>query len=61
MNGAPSAMERSFNMASTDQLQALIAWMFCSSGLSLHLARNPHFIGAFTCAANNLLLGNVTP
>ena len=41
---APSAIERSFNMASKDQLHSLIARMFYSSGLPFHLARNPYYV-----------------
>lgn len=39
---APSAIERSFNMASRDQLHSIIARMFYSSRLPFHLARNPY-------------------
>ena len=53
--GNTSALEKSSNKTSQDQLDALIAQMFYSTGLPFHLARNPHFIGAFTYAANNLL------
>ena len=59
--GNTSALEKSFNKTSRDQLDALIAQMFYSTGLPFHLARNPHFIGAFTYAANNPLPGYKPP
>ncbi|KAA0054526.1 DUF659 domain-containing protein [Cucumis melo var. makuwa] len=55
--GNTSALEKSFNKTSRDQLDALIARMFYSAGFPFHLARNSHFIGAFTYATNNSLSG----
>ncbi|XP_022156306.1 uncharacterized protein LOC111023231 isoform X2 [Momordica charantia] len=56
-----STLEKSFNMTTHDQLHSEIAKMFYSSGLPFQLARNPHFVRAFTFAANNLLSGYVPP
>ena len=52
-----SALEKSFNKTSRNQLDALIAGMFYPPVLSFHVARNPHFIGAFTYATNNPFIG----
>ena len=40
--GNTSALEKSFNKTSRDQLDALIALMFYFGGLPFHLTRNPH-------------------
>ena len=53
--GNTSALEKSSNKTSQDQLDALITRMFYSAGLSFPLAMNPHFIGSFTYVVNNLL------
>lgn len=60
--GSISVHERSFDKASHDQLDALIARMFYSYGLPLHFAKNPHFISAITTnAANNMFSEYVPP
>ncbi|KAH1114289.1 hypothetical protein J1N35_007667 [Gossypium stocksii] len=35
--------------------------MFYSGGLPFHLARNPHYVNAFTLASNNSILGYIPP
>ncbi|XP_038891577.1 uncharacterized protein LOC120080967 [Benincasa hispida] len=59
--GNVSALEKSFNLAIRDQVDSEIARMFCSSGLSFHLARNPHYVNAFSLVTNNALSGYITP
>ena len=45
-------LEASFNIQVTDTLDCEIARMFYSSGLSFHLAKNPHYRSAFSYVAN---------
>ncbi|XP_025628477.2 uncharacterized protein [Arachis hypogaea] len=57
----PGTIDHSFNMKDRDTLDLEIARMFYSSGLPFHLARNPHFIKAFSFASNKNLDGYIPP
>jgi len=52
-------VEKSFNMGARKELNAIIARMFHSSGLSFNFARNPYYAMAFTYAANNPISGYI--
>ncbi|KAJ6842503.1 uncharacterized protein M6B38_301855 [Iris pallida] len=59
--GRKAFVSNSFNHDAQDQLDALIARMFYSSGLPFQLAKNPYFIRSFAFAANNMIPGYVPP
>ncbi|TYG95732.1 hypothetical protein ES288_A11G291900v1 [Gossypium darwinii] len=46
-------LEQSFNLAAQENLDSEIDRMFYSCGLPFHLARNPHYVNAFTLASKN--------
>ncbi|KAJ7963675.1 DUF659 domain-containing protein [Quillaja saponaria] len=56
-----SMLEKSFNLATREQLKSEIARMFYSAGLPFHFARNPYYVSAFSFAANNVISGFVPP
>ncbi|RZC17078.1 Malate dehydrogenase 1, glyoxysomal [Glycine soja] len=56
-----SIVENAFNLQAREKLDHEIARMFYSSGLPLHLARNPHYRKAFAYAANNQISGYQPP
>eukprot|EP00268_Persea_americana_P064083 TRINITY_DN8394_c0_g1_i1.p1 TRINITY_DN8394_c0_g1~~TRINITY_DN8394_c0_g1_i1.p1 ORF type:complete len:495 (-),score=69.08 TRINITY_DN8394_c0_g1_i1:901-2232(-) len=60
-SGSSNPIEKAFNIGARDQLHAEIARMFYSAGLPFQLARNPHFVNAFTFAANSPLTSYVPP
>lgn len=54
-------LEKAFNLQAREQLHSEIARMFYTSGLSFHLARNPHYVSSYTYAANHMISGYVPP
>ncbi|XP_072959848.1 uncharacterized protein [Typha angustifolia] len=56
-----TALEKSFNMASRNQLHSQIARMFYSVGLPFHLARNPYYVKSYTFATNSQIAGYLPP
>ena len=56
---ATGTLENAFNMQARETLDLEIVRMFYSSGLPFHPAKNPHFIKAFSYAANNYIGGYV--
>ncbi|KAK8340477.1 hypothetical protein V6Z11_A08G104500 [Gossypium hirsutum] len=46
-------LEQSLNLVARENLDNEIARMFYSGGLPFHLARNPHYVNAFTLASKN--------
>jgi len=50
-------LERAFNMEDRDNLNALIARMFYSSGLLFNLARNPYYVNSYLFDANHNING----
>ncbi|PWA61513.1 hypothetical protein CTI12_AA369680 [Artemisia annua] len=56
-----SPLVRSFDVDTRTQLDQEIARMFFTGGLPFNLARNPHYMRAFTFAANHILDGYVPP
>ncbi|KAG8377696.1 hypothetical protein BUALT_Bualt08G0059600 [Buddleja alternifolia] len=54
-------IENAFNLQMREELDGEIARMFYSSGLPFNLARNPHYVRAFTLAANSNITGYVPP
>ena len=58
---ATGPLADAFNTQARETLDHEIARMFYSSGLPFHLARNPHFVKAFSFAANNYISGYVPP
>nr|KYP46108.1 hypothetical protein KK1_032343 [Cajanus cajan] len=48
-------LEKAFNLENRDNLKALIARMFYSSGLPFNLARNPYYVNSYSFAANHML------
>ncbi|KAK7273846.1 hypothetical protein RIF29_14910 [Crotalaria pallida] len=54
-------LEAAFNNEGRAQLTAEIARMFYSAGLPFHLARNPHYVNAFSFAASHSLSGFLPP
>ena len=56
-----SALEKAFQMQKREELKEEISRMFYSAGLPFHLARNPHYIRAFTLACEINLDGFVPP
>ncbi|KAK7300483.1 hypothetical protein RJT34_11327 [Clitoria ternatea] len=56
-----SPLEKAFDMETRNQLDQEIARLFFTGGLPFNLARNPHYIKAFTFAASHNLSGYVPP
>ncbi|WVZ88415.1 hypothetical protein U9M48_034941 [Paspalum notatum var. saurae] len=56
-----SALEKAYDMENRNQLDALIARLFYSGGISFNIARNPYYREAFKFAANHNLGGYVPP
>ena len=56
-----SPLVRAFDVDTRTQLDQEIARMFFTGGLPFNLARNPHYMKAFTFAANHNLGGYVPP
>ncbi|XP_027342768.1 uncharacterized protein LOC113855350 [Abrus precatorius] len=56
-----SPLGRAFNNEARDHLSCEIARMFYSAGLPFNITRNPHFISAFTYAANTSISGFLPP
>ncbi|KAG8372495.1 hypothetical protein BUALT_Bualt12G0072000 [Buddleja alternifolia] len=54
-------IEKAFNSHMREELDDEIARMFYSSGLPFNLARNPHYVRAFTLAAISNIAGYVPP
>nr|KYP55834.1 hypothetical protein KK1_002059 [Cajanus cajan] len=54
-------LEKAFNLENRDNLKALIARMFYSSGLPFNLARNPYYVNSYSFAANHMLNGFLPP
>ncbi|KAG8371118.1 hypothetical protein BUALT_Bualt13G0053500 [Buddleja alternifolia] len=56
-----SPLERAFNVVEREQLDGKIARMFYSSGLPFNLAKNPHYVSAFSFAATHRIPSYVPP
>ncbi|XP_066342489.1 uncharacterized protein [Miscanthus floridulus] len=56
-----SALEKAFDMDTRNQLDALIARLFYSGGMSFNVARNPYYRESYKFAANHNLGGYVPP
>ncbi|KAG8382568.1 hypothetical protein BUALT_Bualt05G0091100 [Buddleja alternifolia] len=56
-----SPLERAFNVVERDQLDGKIARMFYSSGLPFNLAKNLHYVSAFSFAATHHIPSYVPP
>ena len=56
-----SAIEKAFDMDTRNTMDALIARLFYSCGLSFNIARSPYYREAFKFAANHNLSGYVPP
>jgi hypothetical protein len=56
-----SAIEKAFDMDTRNTMDALIARLFYSCGLSFNIARNPYYREAFKFAANHNLSAYVPP
>ena len=54
-------LERAFNMEDRDNINALIARMFYSSGLPFNLTRNPYYVNSYLFATNHNISGFVPP
>lgn len=59
--GSSNPLEKSFNVGGREELDKRIARMFYANGISFNLAKSPHYVGAFTHAANSSLSGYVPP
>lgn len=58
---ANSPIARCFGIEARDQLDQEIARMFFTAGLPFNLARNPHYMRAFTFAASHSIAGYKPP
>jgi hypothetical protein len=56
-----SAIEKAFDMDTRNTMDALIARLFYSCGLSFNIARSPYYREAFNFAASHNLSGYVPP
>ncbi|KAG8379144.1 hypothetical protein BUALT_Bualt07G0057600 [Buddleja alternifolia] len=61
VDGDNNPIEKAFNYMGREQLDAEIAKMFYSAGLPFNLARNPHYVKAFSYATNSRIAGYVPP
>ncbi|GAU37924.1 hypothetical protein TSUD_269390 [Trifolium subterraneum] len=59
--GSDGPLAKAFNNEARDHLSAEIARLFYTAGLPFNVAKNPHFISAFTYAANASISGYVPP
>ncbi|KAK2443827.1 hypothetical protein QL285_014899 [Trifolium repens] len=59
--GSDGPIAKAFNNEARDHLSAEIARLFYTAGLPFNVAKNPHFIKAFTYAANTSISGYVPP
>ena len=56
-----SPLERAFNNGCKEHLTSLIAKMFYSGGIPFHFARNLHYVNSYKYAANNMIVGYMSP
>jgi len=54
-------MNQAFNMEAREELNATIARMFNTGGLTFNLSKKPYYIKSFTYAASNPIVGYKPP
>jgi len=59
--GRGNTVDASFNMEAREELNAIIARIFYSGGLSFNFAKNPYYAMAVTYAANNSTSDYIPP
>ncbi|KAG6509872.1 hypothetical protein ZIOFF_027879 [Zingiber officinale] len=59
--GPLGALEKSFNLNARDELHSEIARLFYTGGLSFNIARNPHYVRAFSLATQRTIPGYLPP
>ncbi|KAG6491142.1 hypothetical protein ZIOFF_052474 [Zingiber officinale] len=59
--GPLGPLEKSFNLNARDELHSEIARLFYTGGLSFNIARNPHYVRAFSLATQRTIPGYLPP
>ncbi|KAG6520646.1 hypothetical protein ZIOFF_017705 [Zingiber officinale] len=59
--GPLGPLEKSFNLNVIDELHSEIAKLFYTGGLSFNIARNPHYVRAFSLATQRTIPGYLPP
>ncbi|XP_075493408.1 uncharacterized protein LOC142531209 [Primulina tabacum] len=59
--GTLGSLEKAFNLNARDELHSEIARLFYTGGLSFNIARNPHYIRAFSMATQRTIPGYLPP
>ncbi|KAG6518913.1 hypothetical protein ZIOFF_022399 [Zingiber officinale] len=59
--GQLGSLEKAFNLNARDELHSEIARLFYTGGLSFNIARNPHYVRAFSLAAQRTIPGYLPP
>ncbi|XP_075499728.1 uncharacterized protein LOC142538252 [Primulina tabacum] len=59
--GTLGPLEKAFNLNARDELHSEIARLFYTGGLSFNIARNPHYIRAFSMATQRTIQGYLPP
>ncbi|XP_073151853.1 uncharacterized protein [Henckelia pumila] len=54
-------LEKAFNLNARDELHSEIARLFYTGGLSFNIARNPHYVRAFSLATQRTIPGYLPP
>ncbi|KAG6496308.1 hypothetical protein ZIOFF_044169 [Zingiber officinale] len=59
--GQLGPLEKAFNLNARDELHSEIARLFYTGGLSFNIARNPHYVYAFSLATQRTIPGYLPP
>ncbi|KAG6476013.1 hypothetical protein ZIOFF_065248 [Zingiber officinale] len=59
--GQLGPLEKAFNLNARDELHSEIARLFYTGGLSFNIARNPHYVRAFSLATQRTIPGYLSP
>ncbi|KAG6481700.1 hypothetical protein ZIOFF_058319 [Zingiber officinale] len=59
--GQLGPLEKAFNLNARDELHSEIARLFYTGGLSFNIARNPHYVRAFSLATQRTIPGYLPP
>ncbi|XP_075515270.1 uncharacterized protein LOC142549918 [Primulina tabacum] len=59
--GTLGPLEKAFNLNARDEMHSEIARLFYTGGLSFNIARNPHYIRAFSMATQRTIPGYLPP
>lgn len=59
--GTLGPLEKAFNLNARDELHSEIARLFYTGGLSFNIARNPHYVRAFSMATQRTIPGYLPP